>query len=397
MKILDTSTPVLIMGGNENALSLARHLGRAGVTVRITGDKDNWSMFSHYCQQSFPIPAGMSAEEFWTELLLRNKNNMLHGHILLSCGDDAVEFMANHRLELEAHYLLDDYVPELQQAMLDKKRTLELARSTNIPTPEFWTIHQLSDVEALRGKVQLPAMVKPIHSHKFQRIFSNRKLFIIEKDFEELLDKARISLEHGLEIMIVEMVPGPDSLLCSYFTYIDGNGRHLYDFTKRILRRYPVNRGGASYHITEWIPETAELGKRFFDGIGFRGMGNIEFKRDTRDGKLKVIEVNARYTAVQELLAQCGMPIEKIHYCHITGQTFSKIKSYGQFRRMWYPIRDYLSFRELHSRGELNFFGWLKSIVFHRQVLPIFNIMDPWPFFISTAALVQHIVRKKLQ
>ena len=42
-----------------------------------------------------------------------------------------------------------------------------------------------------------------------------------------------------------------------------------------------VNRGGGCYHETKWLPETAELGRRFFTGIGFRGMGNIEFKRDT--------------------------------------------------------------------------------------------------------------------
>ena len=31
-----------------------------------------------------------------------------------------------------------------------------------------------------------------------------------------------------------------------------------------------MNFGQASYHATQWLPETAEMGRRFFNAIGFR-------------------------------------------------------------------------------------------------------------------------------
>jgi hypothetical protein len=46
---LDTSAPVLVLGGKENALSVTRHLGRLGITVRVSGGANSWGMHSRYC------------------------------------------------------------------------------------------------------------------------------------------------------------------------------------------------------------------------------------------------------------------------------------------------------------------------------------------------------------
>ena len=382
----DTSTPVLVMGGAENGLAITRNLGKRGVVVRVSGKRGHLGMRSRFCAQALPYSDDHHAEDYWREILLSD-DKPLQGHILFATGDDAVDFLNKYHDQLENDYILDDFIPAIHAAMLDKQKTLELARSVGVPTPDYWNIDSIEDVEAIREAVTFPVMVKPIHSHKFQKVF-DRKLFIINDSFDELLEKAHLSLNHNLEIMVVQMIPGPDSLLCSYFTYIDSQGNHLYHLTKRIIRRYPTNRGGASYHVTEWIPETAELGKKFFAGIGFRGMGNIEFKRDTRDGKLKVIEVNSRFTAVQELLIKIGMPTDWIVYCHLTNQVVPKYDTYKQFHHMWYPLRDFHSFRELHQRGELTTWGWLHSLLFRKQVLPVFKLSDSWPFITSTAELL---------
>lgn len=281
--------------------------------------------------------------------------------------------------------MLTDFVPKLLLAMLDKMRTLELARTVDVPTPNFWRIHSATDVQNLRDDIVFPVMVKPIHSHKFVRVFG-RKLFIIKDSFDELADRIRLAWDHGLEVMVVEMVPGPDDLLCSYYTYIDRSGRHLFHFTKRILRRHPVNSGPACHHITEWLPETAQLGRKFFDGIRFQGMANIEFKRDLRDGKLKVIEVNSRFTAAHELLVGCGAPVDLLIYCHLTGQPVPRFETYEQFRRLWNPLKDFQAFRELRARGELGLVDWVRSVLNRRVDFAIWSMRDPLPFVASTAA-----------
>jgi hypothetical protein len=185
-------------------------------------------------------------------------------------------------------------------------------------------------------------------------------------------------LAHGLEIIVCELIPGPDDLLSSYYTYIAPNGQHLFHFTKRIIRRSPPNFGLGSYHATEWLPDTAEMGKRFFCGIGFRGLGNIEFKRDPRDGQLKLIEVNARFTAAQELLVRAQMDIAWIVYLHVTGGVVPTVNGFKEHLRLWYFLDDFDAYRDLRALGQLSFLSWVRSIS-SPQVLPYFSFHDPKP------------------
>ena len=240
-------------------------------------------------------------------------------------------------------------------------------------------------------------MIKPIHSHLFQRQF--RKKLLVVNDFQELLRRVEEVLAHDLQIMVCELVPGPDEMLSSYYTYIDAADQHLFHFTKRMIRRAPVNFGGGCYHRTEWVPETAEMGQRFFRGIHFRGLGNIEFKRDLRDGRLKVIECNARFTAAQELLVRAGIDIAWVVYQHLTGGEVPRITAYREDMRLWYPRDDFDAFRELNARGELSIGAWLKSVA-HPQVFPFWSWRDPVPALArgwkrNSRRLAAHLARRR--
>jgi predicted ATP-grasp superfamily ATP-dependent carboligase len=121
------------------------------------------------------------------------------------------------------------------------------------------------------------------------------------------------------------------------------------------------------------------MGRRLFEGVGWQGIGNVEFKRDLRDGKLKIIEVNGRLTAGHPLLARGGAAIDLMIYRHLTGQSVPPLDRYAQNVRLWDPLRDFMAYRQLARRGELSLFGWLKSIIAQRTILPFFAMEDPWP------------------
>jgi predicted ATP-grasp superfamily ATP-dependent carboligase len=166
--------------------------------------------------------------------------------------------------------------------------------------------------------------------------------------------------------------------MSSYYTYITPDGDTLFRFTKRIIRRFPVNEGGATYHVADWLPETAELGQRFFEGIGLQGLGNVEFKRDPRDGKLKLIESNLRFTQPQQLLVDVGMDSALIIYNHITGRPLPYTGSYRTNATLLFPESDYYAFRQLNARGEITLAQWLGGIA-RRHSLPYFSLSDSWP------------------
>ena len=130
----------MLLGGRENALSITRNLGRQGIKVNVSNVPNSWAASSRFCDHSFPTRKGLALAGHWKELLLGKGGERFHGQIVFACNDTALEFLADNRDALLAHYLLVDTEPRLQRALLDKKETLALARKAGVPTPNFWNI-----------------------------------------------------------------------------------------------------------------------------------------------------------------------------------------------------------------------------------------------------------------
>lgn len=375
---LDTARPVLLLGGRENTLAVTRNFGRAGIPVYVSGKPGCQALFSRYCRRAFAVQRGDRADEAWLRLLIGNPPPELSGAIIIAMCDESLEFLSAYRRELGAHYTLNPFVPDLRRAMLDKQETLLRARRVGVPTPNFWAVDSAEQALAIRSELRFPVMVKPLNSRAFVDAFGC-KLFIIEDSFDEVIEKVGACLARGHRVMVVEMIPGPDSLLSSYNTYRTADGRFLYDYTKSIIRRWPTNRGGATFHRSEWLPETAALGRKLFAGIGWLGVGNVEFKRDPRDGQLKIIEVNGRYTAAHRLITDAGAPIDLIAYRHLTGQEVPHFGRYSQTLHFWYPVRDFLAFLQLRRTGGLTLAMWLRGLAGKSLLLPAASLRDPLP------------------
>jgi predicted ATP-grasp superfamily ATP-dependent carboligase len=376
----------VILGGSANALSVARSLGRRGIKVHVSVSEGRHALFSRYCTRGYPLPRGVEAGDFWMQLLSGPGHDALRGSVILTCNDEAVSFVAHHRQELAADYILDHTTPDVQLAMLDKCQTLTLARAVNVDAPRFWHVDRPDDVDAVDEDARFPLIVKPLLSHLFQARFGGRKYLTVADRSE-----ARAALERvwaaGLQAMLSEWIPGPDDSLASYYTYIDRSGTPLFHFTKKVIRRFPKNEGLTSYHLTDWDPEVAELGLRFLTGVKFRGLANVEFKRDARDGRLRLVECNPRFTAPQELFVRCGLDTASLVYDQLVGLPAPQSLSYRRGVRLWYPVRDFHAYRQLRALNELTFGQWLKSVC-HWQGLPFFHLTDPMPTIMPAAQAV---------
>jgi predicted ATP-grasp superfamily ATP-dependent carboligase len=196
----------------------------------------------------------------------------------------------------------------------------------------------------------------------------------------------------GISAVVMEVIPGGDDLLCSYYTYIDGNGEPAFHFTKRVSRRYPVNQGRATYHETTWDPEVAALGCAFFKHAGLRGLGNVEFKRDPRDGRLKLIEANARFTAADALVTRSGIDLANFVHGRLTGRA-SRIRSeYERGLVLWYPLEDLLACLQVRRRGALSWSEWAASVR-RTNLFPYFRWDDPLPSAVNLAQRLRSAAR----
>jgi predicted ATP-grasp superfamily ATP-dependent carboligase len=135
------------------------------------------------------------------------------------------------------------------------------------------------------------------------------------------------------------------------------------------------------------------MGLRLFEGIGWQGIGNVEFKRDERDGQLKLIEVNGRFTAAQRLITEAGAPIDVAIYCHLTGQHVPRFEPQTLPRLcMWYPLRDTLAYLEMKRSGQITFAEWLGSLRGERKVFPYFDLRDPAPWLEDLLSDISRVV-----
>jgi predicted ATP-grasp superfamily ATP-dependent carboligase len=105
---------------------------------------------------------------------------------------------------------------------------------------------------------------------------------------------------------VQEIIPGPESSITLFAGYVDSGGALRQSFTARKLRQYPAGFGSASLVISEPNSETLAICERFLPAIGYRGVCGVEFKRDLRDGRLKIIEINPRPTLWFQLSHAAG-------------------------------------------------------------------------------------------
>ena len=370
--------PAILVGANVvTAISVIRSLARAGVEVHLLCHHGAVPSYSRYAHR-IPTDSSLPPQEAWLRYLLGPESEELRGAVLLACNDDGLELLLEHREQLARKFRLDVCDPEAQRAMLDKLATYRVAAAAGVPTPRFWPAGSEEEVRAHAGEYAYPLMIKPLHSHEFKRVHEGK--YLMASDFDELLAAWRRTHESGVAVVLLEVIPGPDDLLCSYYTYLDESGAPQFHFTKRIIRRYPEHEGFGCFHITDWNPEVRDLGLRLFEQAGLRGVANVEFKRDTRDGRLKVIEVNARFTAANGLVAASGYDLALLVYDRATGRPQPPWtgRPYRTGLRLWYPLDDFLAFLELRGRGSLSFGEWLRSVA-HRAVLPYFSAADPKP------------------
>jgi D-aspartate ligase len=140
----------------------------------------------------------------------------------------------------------------------------------------------------------------------------------------------------------------------------------------------------------------ARLGLQFAQAAGLRGLVNVEFKQDARDGKLKIIECNARFTAANEQVRAAGIDLATIAYNRLAGLPMPAVDSFREGVGLWLIVDDVRAFRDYRQRGELTTAAWLKTLI-HRQAPLIFSWRDPKPSTVVWRRRTRALARKTFQ
>lgn len=382
--------PCVLLGGATNALSVARSLWDREVPVDVLGGStgDPPARWSRATRRYVRADPGVDPAESWFDWLSREAAPS----VILACSDEGLEFIAKHRRDLESlGHRPAEADDEVVLAMLDKRRTYELAYAAGIAAPRTLALSSPDDLGDL-DDFTYPCAVKPVESHVFARRFRPLAKGAHVRDASQARAMLEPILAQGVAMLLTEVVAGTDDC-CSYYSYLDEHGEPLVHFTKLKLRQYPTRFGLGTYHLTKWQPDVAELGLSFFKSIGLRGMGNVEFKRDRRDGLLKLIECNPRFTNAQEQVRAAGIDFGLLSYARATGTDLPPLDRFRDDVGLWFPLGDIRALRQYRQDGEWTIASWMRSLA-HRQVFPLWSPGDPAPSLRNATAHAGGLARR---
>jgi predicted ATP-grasp superfamily ATP-dependent carboligase len=281
--------------GWVNGLAAVRSLGRAGIRVLAVDHRPSALGFrSRYAEPQL-CPDPFEDERRFVDFI-----RGLGDVVVFPTHDDSLNAIGRAADELEVRTPFPGWAV-LEQ--LQSKRT-QLARAVeagvDIPAPEPGTF---------------PVIVKPDRSVEFKRRY-RRQAFRCETPAEL---EAALAKTDEFGAIVQELVPGGDDALYSVGSYLDGNGDALGVFSGRKLRQTPPGIGTCRVGEAVWVQEAVDAALRLLRAFDYRGISQVEFKRDPRDGRFKLMEINARLWQWHGLAGACGVDIPRIAYADLIG------------------------------------------------------------------------------
>ncbi|MEK6271332.1 MAG: hypothetical protein AABM42_01620 [Actinomycetota bacterium] len=179
----------------------------------------------------------------------------------------------------------------------------------------------------------------------------------------------------GLQVAVTEIIPGPETELLLNCGYLDERGEPLTHFTFLQAAPIPAPLRLGLLVVSDWDQAVIDAGLRFLRGVGLRGLFHVEFKRDPRDGELKLLECNHRFT-IEAMFAPIDLPL--LTYNRPLGRPLPPARSYRSGVHLWSPVQDVRALLSYRRSGELTFGRWLWSLL-HRQRFHAFRWDDPLP------------------
>jgi D-aspartate ligase len=292
--------------GWVNGLAAIRSLGRGGVRVLALDHRSSAIGFRSKYAERFLCP-----DPFEDEHRFVNFVRALGEVVVFPTHDDSLNAIARYADDLEV--LTPFPAWDVLERVQSKRTQLEEAQAAGVDIPE--TRYPQSATEA--RELSFPLIVKPERPVEFKRRY-RRQGFRCDTAAE--LDQAYARTEEFGPI-VQELVPGGDDSLYSVGSYLARDGRELGVFCGRKLRQTPPGIGTCRVGEAVWIGEVVDAGLRLLRAFGYHGLSQVEFKRDPRDGRFKLMEINPRLWQWHGLATACGVDLPRIAYADLVGET----------------------------------------------------------------------------
>jgi D-aspartate ligase len=304
-----------------NGLAAVRSLGRFGVSVVALAHRPAALGFRSRYARGLVCPDPVEDETAYVSFLRELGDSLPAPAPIFPTHDEFLNAIGRNADELGGRFLYPFPEWDLLEKVQDKAWQLEQARSLGIPTPR-------TAIEPT-GELGFPVLVKPRDPVGFRRAFG-RQAF--RSDDPAALAEG-FALARPYRPVVQEFIPGGDERLYTLGSYLDADGQALGVFSGRKLLQSPPGVGTCRIGESVWVDEVVEQGLALLRGVGFRGLSQVEFKHDPRDGRYKLLEINPRLWQWHGLAAASGIDLTQIAYLDLIGRPPAPARMNGTARR----------------------------------------------------------------
>lgn len=306
--------PAYVLGCHEAGLAVIRSLGAAGVPiVAVWHDEREIGRHSRHVGLSVRAPHAWDEPGAYVQLL-RELGERTGRAIIFPTTDEAVTCVAGASQELEREHILACSRWDVAERFLNKRLTFEIAEQHGIDAPATGSPRTREQLERLADEISFPCLIKPCSSYLYSREFGVKATRA--ENFEQLLAAWEQATQAGIETLVQEFIPGPETGGVNYNAYVI-DGEPVLEMTTRKLRLWPPDLGFPVVVVSASVPSVIESGRRLLRGMRLSGFANVEFKRDARDGRHKLMEVNGRPNMSGGLAVRCGANFPLLTYRHL--------------------------------------------------------------------------------
>ena len=320
----------LIIGNDINAYYLAR------CYHEFTGEKAD--LLANYIAGEKPFSYTRYTnilniryrENLWDEkVFLEELDLYFNEHkkekiLLVSSNETYGEFIAKNKAKLKKKFFFNYPSVKLQHTLVNKEDFYKTYADYEIDLPRSIYYDCTKDEKINECDITFPVIVKPANVILFKHIsFAGKKKIYKLENMEELNDVINKFKKGNYTdtIIIQEYIPGDDSHLFDAVVYADKNKKvKMVSFAQIGLQEHaPRMIGNAAVIINGYsqypgVEEQIEKIRKFTEKIGYQGFAEFDMKYDARDGKYKVMEINARQGRCSYYIVPAGFNLIELLY-----------------------------------------------------------------------------------
>ena len=367
----------IIIEGHVQGLSNARSLGEAGILVFVVDKTNCIARYSKYCSKFFRCP-DFEKDEFATFLVELAQKENIQDWVLIPSNDHAVYTISKHKAQLEKYYKVITPSLDIIESIYDKSKLLHIAQRCGVAIPQTQYFTSANDSI---GNITFPVLTKGRFGLSFYQTLG-KKAFLasnkteLQSQFELIRSKYDIS-----KTFTQELIPFDGTNKTVSFTAFCVNGEVKTHWAGVKLREHPIQFGTATFAKSIYCEECLEQSISLLRELNYTGVCEVEYLKDPRDGKYKLIEINARTWLWVGLAKACGVDYAKIIYDYVNNSSIDYPSNYIADKAWINPITDTVFSLLGMLKRLVNPRDYLQSIFRQSKVNALFSKGDLKPGF----------------